>query len=440
MKKVICVHGIGDAKNNFYEEWEAILRKNHPDKEFEVSGLYWEDISDEWLSTIDANPIPKRLSKILNLGWLSNFLSSNELKTFSDFFFDFAGLAYSDAYRDDLIKKVRKRLEDLYEDEDTILIAHSLGAAILPQVLMYEKSVNEEIDNFSGVILMASPLGIRTPLPSKTKDMLDILCYYTYGKYPSNEKKRLATLKSFAGILRYAANRKLTFLINPQDIVCSDPKFEINLDNVLDKGMQEILKLLPGLIPNFDLNDIANEELNNLSISLSNELDKFDLEKISEEELLNLSNEIKKLNSKFDFSDEVDEYSEAILNKLNKEISNIDLQEVIDKNKDKASELISKILINMNSEDLSNEVQKKLAEELVNILKKCKTSFEVDIIPQIKQGFNSEEQKAITDYKGNIKFISNAGIMIEDVVKNHAVEHYLNSKEFIDSFNNCFEK
>jgi len=47
MKKLIVVaHGIGDHQPDFYQEWEAIIRKNTPGN-YLVAGLFWDDVLDK---------------------------------------------------------------------------------------------------------------------------------------------------------------------------------------------------------------------------------------------------------------------------------------------------------------------------------------------------------------------------------------------------------
>lgn len=223
-KLVVLAHGIGAAEREFYKAWEAILRKNHKNCEFDVAGLWWEDVLDK---VREKYPIvSKRFAAILNhfdLGTVKKLVDKEAYCLIEDYAMDvlvYAGLPDMSQY---IAARCTEKLAGLCarRKKDTILIGHSLGAAMLPHVVWQEDHGSGSIA-YSSMVLLASPLGIRSPVPWLMDDLLSIL-----GKI--NGGDRITTLKRFAGTWALVGDGRLHFLMNRNDLVCWDVKFKVGV-------------------------------------------------------------------------------------------------------------------------------------------------------------------------------------------------------------------
>lgn len=225
-KKVIVAHGIGDAKPDFFEEWKKILHENHDSSKFEVIGFHWEPVLQK---IADKYPlIPKELIEKCGFDQLKSATDSSNYKVFSDYLMDvlvyvLGGGDMAQYILDECILKLNELTKG--HEQDTILIGHSLGAAMLPHITWREWDKLGAI-TYKGMILMSCPLGFESPAPALASDLLDIL-----GKIAGGD--RISTLKLMANVWRSKGNNALCIINNVNDIVCSDVQFGID-DKLID--------------------------------------------------------------------------------------------------------------------------------------------------------------------------------------------------------------
>jgi len=223
-KPVVVAHGIGNAEPDFYKTWETILNTNHDPDKFEVKGLYWEDVLQE---VEDKYPLvnPEAVEK-LGFDKLERYLNDDTYKTVSDYLMDVLVYCALDDMREYIQTQCIEKLHQLCNgrESETILIGHSLGAAMLPHIT-WKQCIDTGAMPYLGMILLASPLGIVSPLPAMVGDLLKILGDIDGGG-------RIPTLTSFAAAWGEIEDGHLHFLINESDVVCSDVKFEVGGENI----------------------------------------------------------------------------------------------------------------------------------------------------------------------------------------------------------------
>jgi len=219
---VVVTHGVGNHPEDFYLAWEEILRAHHPDGDFQVVGLWWEDllekvaekfpiVEDEFADVVAA----------FGFGQLAKLLDSSTFDQVRDFFMDVLVYLAMGEMTDYIQTSVALRLKEVLRDqgaeaEETLLIGHSLGAVSLPHVVWRERNAIGYIP-YRGLILLAPPLGMASPLPSVIKDPL--------GAMPGvHGMDRLQILTAFA---REWDEGALHLLINRHDIVCADVRFPV---------------------------------------------------------------------------------------------------------------------------------------------------------------------------------------------------------------------
>jgi hypothetical protein len=226
-KLVVVVHGIGDAKETFYRSWESTLHANHGDGRFDVTGLCWEPALDK---VKERYPLIRvDLARVLaayELPQLKAIVEGSTYKKLEDHVMDvigYVGLPDMSAYlRDWCLNKLFSIIGD--RQRDVVIVAHSLGAAMIPHILWYDRLKTGAIP-YVGVILLASPLGIRSPVRG-VPDPLTLLANETL-LIRAKKMSRNETLRNFAKMWTRKGDRRLTFVINKNDIVCSDVAYTI---------------------------------------------------------------------------------------------------------------------------------------------------------------------------------------------------------------------
>lgn len=108
---------------------------------------------------------------------------------------------------------------EVFDEADTILVGHSLGAAMLPHLVWREYAYTGTIP-YRGMILLASPLGFESPNPQICKDFLQRM-----GEIFGGDRSN--TLARFARAWNMGGKNRLRFVCNENDIVCSDVKYKI---------------------------------------------------------------------------------------------------------------------------------------------------------------------------------------------------------------------
>ena len=224
-KNVVFVHGIGDEAPDFYKAFIPILQQNgHDMSKFDVCGLYWEDILDEIQNkypTISSNF--SNFLECFGLKSLKNNLDQHQsiYKQIEDYYMDvlvFVCLPdMAQLVNDRCLMKLKKLSEG--RERDTIIIAHSLGAAMIPYILWHLREFTFGIP-YGGLILLASPLGFRSPINKALHDFL-----YLMGLI--NNTDRESILRDFALEWTLIGDKTLHFICNTNDVVCSDVKFPI---------------------------------------------------------------------------------------------------------------------------------------------------------------------------------------------------------------------
>lgn len=241
---IVLAHGIGDASTSFYENWRKVLDKNHDLADATVVGLAWEDVlekvqakyplvSDAFAEIVEMCGFPNLKKWVGNSSW----------KDFQDYAMDvlaYAGLPDMWTYIQD---ECALRLDGLrnagptrFDESECILIGHSLGAAMLPQLAWREYAATSSM-KYRGMILLASPLGFESPYPRLCKDFLQRM-----GELFGWD--RLTTLAQFARAWDRRGPGRLRFISNENDIVCSDVKY------VVPKvGLVDLIPLRQGFNP-----------------------------------------------------------------------------------------------------------------------------------------------------------------------------------------------
>lgn len=219
------VHGVGDQKASFHESWKDEILRIFPELKdtCEFQGLEWESARDRIQAKYPL--IQENFSSVLaafNLASLQAVLDNESYKLVMGYVMDvlvYVGLPDMTLY---LQKLGLERLDALAKgrEGETLIIAHSLGAALMPHVLWYLYQFTAAIP-YHSLILLASPLAFTSPplITVAVPSMLD-----TMGKL-SGETSRTKTLEKFAKAWLFKGANRLHFLANDNDIVCSDVQF-----------------------------------------------------------------------------------------------------------------------------------------------------------------------------------------------------------------------
>lgn len=222
-KLVVVAHGIGDHQKDFHKEWETEIKKNAPG-EYNVEGLYWDDVLDK---VAEKFPLVSQdlATAVARFGFnqLQKTLNSETYNKLKEHFMDVLVYTAMQDMTNYIQTTCALRLNQIIHDKgalkaDTILIGHSLGAAMLPHIVWLERNAVGSIP-YGGMILLASPLGMESPIPLTIKDLLDVM--------PDNARRdRNKMLRLFATEWALSGANRLHFLINDNDIVCSDVKLK----------------------------------------------------------------------------------------------------------------------------------------------------------------------------------------------------------------------
>lgn len=238
-KLIVFAHGIGDAPKNFHEEWREVVARNHNLDGVTVKGLWWEDVLQK---VADQYPLVSGpFAEILKMGGfdaLDQWLTSDKATVFKDYIMDllvYVGLTDMWLYiqNECALRLARLRQgsngKEKFRRSDTILVGHSLGAAMLPQ-LVWRECVETGAIAYRGQLLLASPLGFESPYPKLCKDFLQRMGHLG--------DDRMSVLTGFARAWNLVGDARLRFINNENDIVCSDVKYEI-------PGTGELVDIIP---------------------------------------------------------------------------------------------------------------------------------------------------------------------------------------------------
>lgn len=219
---VVVTHGVGNHPQDFHLGWEEILRAHHPDGDFRVAGLWWEDLLEK---VAEKFPIVEEAFAdavaSFGFGQLAKLLDSSTYDQVRDFFMDLLVYLAMGEMADYIQTALTLRLKELLQEngaeaEETLLIGHSLGAVVLPHLVWRERNAIGYIP-YRGLILLAPPLGMASPLPSVVNDPL--------GAMPGvHHLDRRQILTAFA---REWDEGALHLLINRHDIACADVRFAV---------------------------------------------------------------------------------------------------------------------------------------------------------------------------------------------------------------------
>lgn len=221
-KLVVAMHGIGDHAPDFAAEWEAILRHNHPHGDFQVAGLWWDDVLQR---VAEKYPVVEQqfAAALTQFGFdkLQEVLDSAGYAMARELFMDVLVYIAMGDMTHYIQTEVALRLKRLIHEAgaqpgETLLIGHSLGAAALPHVVWEERNHIGYIP-YGGMLLLASPLGMVSPIPDVIQDLLGWMA----GDSGMDRKAMLAALA------REWDEGALRFLNNTRDIVCCDARFAI---------------------------------------------------------------------------------------------------------------------------------------------------------------------------------------------------------------------
>ncbi len=228
-KLIVVAHGIGDAKPDFFEAWRDVMAANHDLSGVTVKGLYWEDVLQK---VADKYPVVSgTLGEIVEMCGFPNlkkWVGNASWKIFQDYIMDvlvYVGLPDMWLMIQDqcALKLAALRQNDdgsaAFSEQDTILIGHSLGAAMLPHLVWREYAFTGSIA-YRGMILLASPLGFESPNAQICKDFIQRMGEIFGGD-------RTSTLDRFARAWDMGGKNRLRFVSNENDIVCSDVKYTL---------------------------------------------------------------------------------------------------------------------------------------------------------------------------------------------------------------------
>lgn len=228
-KLIVMAHGIGDTQQGFEESWRKAIEKNSDLTNVVVKGLWWEDVLQK---VADKYPIVSDtmtdLVAMCGFPQLKQWIGNDAWKVFADYMMDvFVYVGLDDMWlkiQDQCAMKLDALRRDdngkvIYNETDTILIGHSLGAAMLPH-LVWREYANTGTIPYRGMILLASPLGFESPLPELCQDFLQRMSGIAGGS-------RENTLRRFARAWNKVGDTRLRFICNENDIVCSDVKYKI---------------------------------------------------------------------------------------------------------------------------------------------------------------------------------------------------------------------
>lgn len=254
-KLVIVAHGVGNTNADFWREWEDKLHANHPRGDFTVKGLWWDDVLDRV-----ANQFPVVEEDFadavdrLGFGALKELFDSDAYDLFHEIAMDVLSICAMGEMAHYVYSTCSLRLKNLVgnRSRSTILVGHSLGAAMLPHIVWMERNAINDIP-YHGLILLASPLGMKSPIPGAIKDLMEVMAGIT-------GQDRLTVLKKFAREWFFKGDDRLHFILNDRDPICSDVVMKIGpkeLDPIpirqrfTEKEEKTLEKANPGCLKRF---------------------------------------------------------------------------------------------------------------------------------------------------------------------------------------------
>lgn len=242
IRKIVFVHGIGDQTGpEFADPWKEEVLRNFPQLAgtCEFHGLYWEDLRKE---AADRYPLIERnFASVLSQfkrDELRALLDNEAYNLVNSYIMDvlvYVGLPDMTLhFQNGCFTRLRKLTEG--HEAETLIIAHSLGAAMMPQVTWMVRQHTGSIP-YHSLLLLASPLGFRSPIQWAISDFVEVM-----GRLSGTDRGK--TLRAFAAA--WTGPRRIQFFRNANDIVCSDVQFS------LLGGKRDIIPVQQG----FDAQDI----------------------------------------------------------------------------------------------------------------------------------------------------------------------------------------
>lgn len=240
-KLIVVAHGIGVTPANFHEGWKQAIAKQVDLSNAEVVGLYWEHL----LTTVENRYglVDEKLAEAVaacGFGDLQKWIANENYQTFNSFFMDvlvYIGLGDMwQKIQDACVVELQKlrfdaeNKKEIYSPGDTILIGHSLGAAMFPQLAWRDYVFNGSMP-YRGMILLASPLALRFP---------GDICAGFLGRMgeAARNADRNTVLRNFAAAWDTGGPGRLRFISNDNDIVCADVAYNI-------PGLNKKTRLVP---------------------------------------------------------------------------------------------------------------------------------------------------------------------------------------------------
>ena len=224
-KRVVVAHGIGVHAAGFEKLWEPELKAAAQPTGVdigEVQGMYWDDVQQQ---LADHYPVVSQNlnAALAELGLPAVPTNSSAYQMLEDYVLDVVFYLMHEMGTV-LLANCADRLEDACDGEEghTILIGHSLGAAMLPHAVWWRHGTTHDIPYLS-LILLASPLGILSPLPAVVQDPLEIMRRLT----PAiSIPYRPTMLRRFASAWCGLGDGRLNFISNQNDLVCADVVYD----------------------------------------------------------------------------------------------------------------------------------------------------------------------------------------------------------------------
>lgn len=250
--RIIAVHGIGQHAADFHQAWEDALREaladTDTDTDIQVLGLHWSDEQDQ---VADRFPVAsERLQGVMSrigVGAVGDFRDSDAYKVIHSHVYDVFAYSFLHELRHYLQTQALRDLLQLVQghEEETAVVAHSLGSALTVHVAALMRRIADTLP-FRGAVLLAPPLGIRSPISG----IPDPLAVTPDSALPTDilgldgmtpeEQIQWAKTRDYGATLDEAAReeillklcndwptRRLHFVVNKNDIVCSDVQFRI---------------------------------------------------------------------------------------------------------------------------------------------------------------------------------------------------------------------
>ena len=225
ISRIIMVHGIGNAKDeSFADSWKAEILKSCPElnQGVEFRPFYWEGVLE---TAAKKWPLVgsgfKAALDMFDLDNLKAKLTAQSFEVAQSYAMDvvsYVGIPDATAF---YLNSCALKLDALAPDkkDETLIIAHSLGAAMIPH-LLWNICQNTGSIPYHSLILLASPLGFASPFEWVVGDFLEVM-----GRLSGTD--RATTLRAFAQTWSGIGDNRLHFVRNTNDIVCHDARFNI---------------------------------------------------------------------------------------------------------------------------------------------------------------------------------------------------------------------